>query len=199
MERPEKPLQILKGHQAVIWGIVELGNHNIATASADKTIFIWTPDGKKNKILTGKKHENDNFLFDFLSFEFYIIILGHTDCVRALTVASPETFLSCANDASIRLWTNHGECINTFFGHTNYIYRLIFLLLHILNLYVLNIKFAFSICSNPSVDNQCFVTSGEDSTVRVWSGGDNICTITLPAQSVWSVACMSNGDIVAGF
>ncbi|XP_077290521.1 phospholipase A2 activator protein [Arctopsyche grandis] len=151
---PEKPLHILKGHQAVVWGIVELGNHNIATASADKTVCLWSSDGKKLKALS-----------------------GHTDCVRALAVASPETFLSCANDASVRLWTNQGECLNTFFGHSNYIY---------------------SICSNPFVEGQCFVTGGEDSTVRVWSGGDIICTITLPAQSVWSVACLYNGDIVAG-
>lgn len=54
VDQPEKSLQILKGHQAVVWGIVELGNHNIATASADKTIIVWTPDGKKVKTLTGE-------------------------------------------------------------------------------------------------------------------------------------------------
>jgi WD40 repeat protein len=34
--------------------------------------------------------------------------------------------LSGSNDASIRLWNiNNGETINTFFGHTNFIYRYI--------------------------------------------------------------------------
>lgn len=30
------------------------------------------------------------------------------------------------------------------------------------------------------------------------SGGECAQTITLPAQSVWSVACLNNGDIVTG-
>lgn len=42
------------------------------------------------------------------------------------------------------------------------------------------------------------MTSDEDRTVRVWQNGTNIETFHLPAQSVWSVDCLTNGDIVTG-
>lgn len=42
------------------------------------------------------------------------------------------------------------------------------------------------------------MTSDEDRTVRYWQNGVNIETFVLPAQSVWSVACLGNGDIVTG-
>ncbi|XP_047985835.1 phospholipase A-2-activating protein isoform X2 [Leguminivora glycinivorella] len=91
----------LKGHQAAVWAVVELGNGTYATASADKTIKLWKKDGSLITTLT-----------------------GHTDCVRGLAVAGPDSFLSCSNDASIRLWANKGECLNTYYGHSNYIYSI---------------------------------------------------------------------------
>jgi phospholipase A-2-activating protein len=43
------------------------------------------------------------------------------------------------------------------------------------------------------------VSSGEDRTVRIWSQGSCIQTITLPALSVWSIAVNpESGDIVSG-
>jgi len=45
-----------------------------------------------------------------------------------------------------------------------------------------------------------FVSCGEDRTLRVWCGGSGDCvqTITHPAQSIWSVCVLSNGDVVTG-
>ncbi|KAL4710493.1 hypothetical protein ACJJTC_008895 [Scirpophaga incertulas] len=146
------PLTI-KGHQAAVWGVIQLDDGTYATASADKTIKLWKSD--INLITT---------------------LTGHTDCVRGLVVASTNTFLSCSNDASIRLWTNKGQCLNTYYGHSNYIY---------------------SISRNPSLPNG-FATSGEDGSVRIWSGSDCIREIRLPVQSVWSVTCLDNGDVVTG-
>ncbi|XP_047521233.1 phospholipase A-2-activating protein [Pieris napi] len=103
-------------------------------------------------------------------------LTGHTDCVRSLAVSSNETFLSCANDASIKLWTNKGECLNTYYGHTNYIY---------------------SISIYPGVEHS-FASCGEDGSVRIWARGDCIRELRLPVQSVWSVVCLENGDIVTG-
>ncbi|CAG9784874.1 unnamed protein product, partial [Diatraea saccharalis] len=91
----------LKGHQAAVWAVVELGNSTYATASADKTIKLWKKSGDLITTLT-----------------------GHTDCVRGLVLASPESFLSCSNDATIRLWSNKGQCLNTYYGHSNYIYSI---------------------------------------------------------------------------
>lgn len=89
------------GHTAAIWSILQLENGNIVTASADKTINIWSQDGQILKKLQ-----------------------GHTDCVRGLA-DFPELgrFVSVANDASVRVWLYSGEGIDTFYGHTNYVYR----------------------------------------------------------------------------
>lgn len=61
-----------------------------------------------------------------------------------------------------------------------------------------NKMFTFSIARNKAGGDNCFVTSDEDRTVRYWENGVNIETFSLPAQSVWSVACLNNGDIVTG-
>jgi WD40 repeat protein len=37
---------------------------------------------------------------------------------------SETEFLSCANDASIRRWQITGECLEVYYGHTNYIYSI---------------------------------------------------------------------------
>lgn len=49
---------------------------------------------------------------------------GHKDCVRGLAILSETEFLSCANDASIRRWQITGECLEVYYGHTNYIYSI---------------------------------------------------------------------------
>lgn len=81
--------------------MLHLENGNILTASADKSIGLWSADGNLLKKLQ-----------------------GHTDCVRDLA-DFPELgrFVSVANDASIKVWLYSGENIDTYYGHTNYIYR----------------------------------------------------------------------------
>ncbi|KRT81864.1 WD40 domain-containing protein, partial [Oryctes borbonicus] len=103
-------------------------------------------------------------------------LTGHTDCVRGLADFPGLTyFASVSNDATIKIWTYSGENAETLYGHTNYIY---------------------SIARNKKGGENCFVTSDEDRSVRYWKDGVNVETIYLPAQSVWSVSCLENGDIV---
>ncbi|KAK4875781.1 hypothetical protein RN001_012203 [Aquatica leii] len=148
-------LATFSGHTAAIWSVIQLHNKNVVTASADKTIGIFSKEGFRINTLQ-----------------------GHTDCVRDLA-DFPELkyFISVSNDASIKVWSYDGSNLDTYYGHTNYIY---------------------SICRNNAGGNNCFVTSDEDRTVRYWKDGLNTETFQLPAQSVWKVACLSNGDIVTG-
>lgn len=89
------------GHTAAVWSVLQLQNGNFVTASADKSINIWSQVGH---IL--KK------------------IQGHTDCVRGLAdFPELERFVSVSNDASIKVWLYSGENVDTYYGHTNYIYR----------------------------------------------------------------------------
>ncbi|RZC40157.1 phospholipase A-2-activating protein [Asbolus verrucosus] len=105
-------------------------------------------------------------------------LIGHTDCVRGL-LDLPELcqFVSVANDATIKVWSYTGENVDTYYGHNNYVY---------------------SIARCKAAGENSFVTSDEDRTVRFWHNGVNVESFQLPAQSVWSVACLSNGDVVTG-
>ena len=64
--------------------------------------------------------------------------LGHTDCVRGLCLIDENSFASCGNDASVRLWSlKDGQCLRTLYGHTNFIYRCV-------SLVVFNDNFIYS-------------------------------------------------------
>ncbi|XP_004531201.1 phospholipase A-2-activating protein isoform X1 [Ceratitis capitata] len=108
------------------------------------------------------------------------MLKGHTDCVRGVITMSNNSLVSCANDALIKYWNEDGECVRELSGHTNYIY---------------------SIAANKAIGQNVIVSCGEDSTLRMWnldSGEEMGNPIVHPAQSVWSVACLKNGDIVTG-
>ncbi|KAF4794826.1 Phospholipase A-2-activating protein [Turdus rufiventris] len=130
----------------------------IATGGNDHNICIFTVDNPAPLYIL-KGHKNT----------------GHEDCVRGLAILSETEFLSCANDASVRRWQISGECLQVYYGHTNYIYSI-------------------------SVFPRCkdFVTTGEDRSLRIWRQGECAQTIRLPAQSVWCCCVLDNGDIVVG-
>ena len=101
---------------------------------------------------------------------------GHKDCVRDIATINDVEFLTCANDATVRHWDSvHGTCLGEYCGHEHYIY---------------------SIASLPG--GSLVVTASEDRTLRVWRQGNVVAVIGVPAQSIWCVALLSNGDIVAG-
>ena len=49
-----------------------------------------------------------------------------------------------------------------------------------------------------NLDSTSFLTSSEDSTVKLWMNGKVVDTIPIPANSIWSVTTAPNGDIVTG-
>lgn len=83
--------------------------------------------------------------------------------------------LSCSNDNTVRLWNIQGECLNIFQGHENYIYDITLL--------------------QNGVD---FVTCSEDEHVKIWHKDDCVQSIKIPSKTLWSVACLKNGDLVVG-
>lgn len=166
-------LKTFAGHVAAVWSVIQLKNSNVVTASADRTIGIWLKEGQKIQSLT-----------------------GHSDCVRSLAdLPATSHFLSVANDAAIKLWSYPGQCIDTYYGHTNYIYCVAaqaHAAAHEPE------PVAGSSSSNSGETVAVFATGDEDRRVRCWRGGVNTHTIQLPAQSVWSIAWLGNGDIVTG-
>ncbi|XP_078487752.1 phospholipase A-2-activating protein [Ciona intestinalis] len=150
-----KCAMVMQGHIAAVWDVIIMPEQQglVITAAADKTIRSWR---------TGKCLN---------------VFKGHTDCVRGLAALSSEQFLSCSNDATIRRWAIDGQCLQTYYGHSNFVYSVT----------VLN-------------DGQEFVTSSEDRSVKVWRINETNPTqsIATPAQSVWDVVTLENDDIAFG-
>lgn len=191
----ESPLFTLKGHSDTVCCLT-LGREpgTFLTASWDKTAKVWNyMTGKL--VTTLKGHELAVWsvievcsgllvtgaadktikMWEKSSATCQSSLTGHTDCVRALARISDHEFLSCANDATVRQWSTTGDCVSVLYGHSNYIYSLAV-----------------------ALDGNGFASVGEDSSLRVWKDANVAQVLTLPAQSVWSVAYLPNSDIVTG-
>lgn len=161
---------------AKLWNISENSNSSITTFSGHAAA-VWSVIQLIDSRIVTASADKSICIWD-LKGQRLQTLSGHTDCVRGLCdIPESNYFLSVSNDASIKVWSYSGENINTYYGHTNYIY---------------------SIAKIKDGDTESFVTTDEDRTVRVWKNGKNIDTFQLPAQSVWAVATLNNGDIVTG-
>ncbi|KAK8763572.1 hypothetical protein V5799_033821 [Amblyomma americanum] len=195
-ESPQ-PLYKLLGHSGVVCALAAGQFGTLLSGSWDKTARVWfgqkcmlTLEGhqgpvwavqilpKQGLMLTGSA---DKTVRLWRAGKCERIFTGHEDCVRGLAVLSNMEFLSSSNDCTIRHWTATGECLRVYTGHTNFVY-------------------AVCVLPDTVTGAEEFVTCGEDRTLRVWmtATGECVQTLRLPAQSVWSVACLGNGDIITG-
>lgn len=126
--------------------------------------------------------------------------------MRGLAVINEVEFFSCSNDASIRRWMVTGECVQVYYGHTNYIYSLAVFpngqgaYLQFCSRLVLHMCIKselFPILSSLFLFLD-FISTGEDRTLRVWRKGECSQTIRLPTQSVWCCCILPDGDIAVG-
>lgn len=161
---------------AIVWKIAGFGEHNSIKLEGHEAA-VWSICAlKSGKIVTGAADKS--IIYWSSSGERLKVLKGHKDCVRSVLSLPNDSIISASNDATIKFWNEDGECIKELFGHTNYIYSMAF---------------------NYHLGENVFVSGGEDSTLRMWSADGELGTpITLPAQSVWTVACLKNGDIVTG-
>lgn len=161
---------------AIVWKINGTGEHNSIKLEGHEAA-VWSVCAlKSGKFVTGSADKN--IIYWNSNGEKLKVLKGHKDCVRALLSLPNDSIISASNDATIKFWNEDGECVKELCGHTNYIYSMAF---------------------NYQMGDGVFVSGGEDSTLRMWSiDGELGDAITLPAQSVWAVACLKNGDILTG-
>lgn len=196
------PILTIKGHESTVCAIAAgVEPKSIVTGSWDKTARIWSIDelgqytfvelrGHEAAVwAVASMPESKKFITGSADKQIYFwnakgdklrMLKGHTDCIRSVLVFPGGSFASCANDATIRYWNEDGECVQTLTGHTNYIYDM---------------------AQNKALGNDCIVSCGEDSTLRMWNlstAEEMGAPLVHPCQSVWSVACLKNGDIVTG-
>lgn len=194
-----EPFTVLRGHMSTVSALAAgIDNCVLLSGSWDKTARIWKISGfGKSTSIVLQGHEAAVWAVTALKSGKYVtgsadksiaywnsagerlkVLKGHKDCVRGLLSLPNDSLISAGNDAVIKFWNEDGECVHELHGHTNYIY---------------------SIAFNKGVGDNIIVSGGEDSTLRMWNAeGELGKAITLPAQSVWAVACANNGDIVTG-
>lgn len=164
---------------ARIWTIGDFaGNSSIALVGHEAAVWAVATLKNKGQYITGSADKTIAFWNG--KGERLKVLKGHTDCVRGvIAIEANNSLVSCGNDAVIKYWNEDGECVKELHGHTNYVY---------------------SIAMNCSVDPSLVVSCGEDATIRMWSLADGARgePIKLPVQSIWSVCCLRNGDIVTG-
>lgn len=159
---------------ARVWAIAGMGQSTSITLEGHEAA-VWSVVAlSSGKYVTGSADRN--IIYWSAQGERLKVLKGHKDCVRSLIALSNNTLISAGNDV-IKIWDEDGECIRELSGHTNFIYCMSW---------------------NRSLGD-VIVSGGEDSTIRMWGlKGPLGEAVTLPAQSVWSVACLNNGDIVTG-
>ncbi|KAL8277995.1 hypothetical protein RQP46_009627 [Phenoliferia psychrophenolica] len=204
-ETPLTPSNTLIGHEGNVCTLnASKDGKTLVSGSWDKTAKVWRTsdfqlaytlegheqavwavlalDGDEDLVLTGAA---DNLVKLWRGPKVEKTFKGHTQAVRALakldaSVGDGSLFASAGNDGTIRLWSLlTGESVHVLNGHDSFVY---------------------SLSPIPASAGGGLISGGEDRTMRVWRAADGECeqTIVVPAISVWTVACLSNGDIAAG-
>ncbi|KAI0238122.1 WD repeat protein Lub1 [Massospora cicadina] len=191
--QPEKPTFSLAGHEDNVVTLDTLPDGRILSGSWDRTARVWKGWGQQfvlrghtqavwavkslsHGLMATGSADRTIRLWDSVTGKGVKVILAHTDCVRGLDELPGKGFVSCGNDGAIKVWGYDGSLLQELFAHTSFVY---------------------SVAVLPGTPD-CFVSGGEDRSVRIWRGGACVQTITLPAISVWSVAALANGDFVCG-
>ena len=127
-------------------------NDLVVSGSQDKALASWNwRDGKQAKRAEG----------------------AHGDIVREISAVEEVGFLTCSNDETIKLWSSDLEEIQTFSGHTAFVFT----------------------CKSRGLGS--YFSGGEDKTIKVWNSETAVQTIQCPA-SIWCLAIGENGDIFSG-
>ncbi|WP_353932415.1 hypothetical protein WJM97_07485 [Okeanomitos corallinicola TIOX110] len=185
----------LEGHLSGINSVTfSQDNSLIASASADKNINLWYPNGKLMKSLSGHRNVVNSVSF---SPDSQIIIsgsqdktiklwnrkgnllntlTGHTSVVNS-AIFSPdsEIIASASTDKTVKLWTQEGTLITTILAHESAVLGLAW-----------------------SPDGQILASASADHTVKLWSQeGKLLQTLSDCDDAVKSVTWSPDGQIIA--
>lgn len=166
----------------------------ITSASDDRTIKIWSADGKLINTITDNKNR-----FTYLAFtpdsqfiatatdkiiKLYTIdgkiiqtFTGHSDIVTSLVFSlDGKTLVSGSRDKTIKLWRIDGSLIKTWNAHNGWVNTVSF-----------------------SPDGQLIASGGEDNLVKLWQIADGklVQTFTGHKERITCVKFSPDGKIIA--
>ncbi|GAX39934.1 WD-40 repeat-containing protein [Tolypothrix sp. NIES-4075] len=166
----------------------------IASASADKSIILWHPDGKVFKTLSGHSDvvNSVNFSRDGsaiasasqdktvklwnLNNTQPITLSGHQAGVNSATFSPDgQIIASASNDSTVKLWNRNGKLLRTLLGHEKQ---------------VLDVAW--------SPDGKIIASASTDKTIKLWNlDGQLIKTLSGHSDAVKSLAWSPDGKIIA--
>src|SRR5919202_298668 len=174
----------------------------IASASADKTIKLWSLDGTLPKSLSGHTgivnsvsfspdgiliaSASDDNTVKLWSIDGTLLrtLKGHTNSLRDSFTArvnsvsfSPDgkRIASASNDKTVKLWSVDGTLLRTFTGHANWVNSVSF-----------------------SPDGQMLASASADNTIKLWSVNITpLKTLNQHEQIVTSVSISQDGQAIA--
>uniref|UniRef100_A0A915Q0D1 Phospholipase A-2-activating protein n=1 Tax=Setaria digitata TaxID=48799 RepID=A0A915Q0D1_9BILA len=173
-------------NNAIIWPIQEIvsGSDFNALCLVGHRLSVWAvasiPE-RPDFYLTGsadltiKFWKGDNEVNSFS---------GHEDVVRSIVVLSKNRFLSAANDFTVRLWDiDAGVCLQKYNS--------------------IGGEYIYSLAHANIAGRNLVANSGEGGFLEIWDmNEDGLLThkqlIRTPAQSLWSLIFLKNGDIAVG-
>ncbi|KAJ8972552.1 hypothetical protein NQ314_000139 [Rhamnusium bicolor] len=218
----------LFGHSMDIRSLAVTSSNDIISGSRDRTAKYWKYNPLQNtyhEVMTYQNHENfvgsvlylepsknfpdglvitggyDNVIFVYKPgepFPTYTYKGEHTNTICALSKGKDEnSFFSASWDQSAKYWcisVSSNKSIVTFTGHEAAVWHV----RQLSDTRVVTASADRTIGLWASNGERLHTLRDEDRTVRFWKNGVNTQTIDLPAQSVWCVASLPNGDILTG-
>ncbi|MEG4009422.1 AAA-like domain-containing protein [Microcoleus sp. Pol11C1] len=187
--------QTLKGHTNNISQVaIAPNNQIIASASKDKTIKLWSTDGKLLRTLTGHTDEVDSVAFSpdsqtiasaskdqtikLWNTDGKLIgtLTGHTDRVKNVAFSPQGNFIASASwDKTVKLWHLDGTLIQTLTGHSDAVTKIAF---------------------NPQ--GGLLASASLDRTVKLWKlDGTLVKTLLVAKDVVSGLAWSPDGKIFA--
>ena len=169
-------------------------NSLIASASADKTIKLWYPNGKLFRTLSGHTDVVNSVTFSpdgrviasasqdktvklwNVDGTVNLTLLGHENVVNSVTFnPNSRVIASGSTDKTIKLWNREGKLIKTLFGHNNAVLQVAF-----------------------SPNGETLASASSDKTIKLWdNNGKNICTLKGHRDAITSIAWSNDGNFIA--
>ncbi len=168
----------------------------IATASRDRTVKIWSLDGKK-QLVKLEEHKGEGFNSVVFSPDGTLIatgswdktakiwsrngkllhtLTGHKEAVLEVAFSPDSQLLATASwDNTVKIWSRDGKLLHTLTGHKDKVNSVTF-----------------------SPDGKLIATVSWDKTVKLWNlDGKELRTFTGHQDMIWSVSFSPDGKRIA--